>query len=277
MINELIEVFSSYEFMQRALIVGALVAVCAALLGVSLVLKRYSMIGDGLSHVGFGTMAIATALNFTELKFSIPIIIIAAFLLLRISENSKIKGDAIIAMISTGALAVGVMAVSLTKGMNVDIQNFMFGSILTIEKSDVWLSVILCVAVLVLYIFFYSKIFSVTFDESFAKATGINTQVYNMLLAVLTSITIVLGMRLIGAMLISALIIFPPLSSMRLFKSFKRVVIFSAVIAIISFLAGLIISYFYSVPTGASIVCVNIGMFIICMLADKIKSIYKKH
>ncbi|MBE6903753.1 MAG: metal ABC transporter permease [Ruminococcaceae bacterium] len=271
MLDELIKIFSSYEFMQRAVIVGGLVALCAALLGVSLVLKRYSMIGDGLSHVGFGTMAIATALNFAELEFSIPIVVISAFLLLRISENSKIKGDALIAMISTGALAIGVMVVSLTKGMNVDIQNFMFGSILTIEKKDLWLSVVLCIAVLVLYIFSYSKIFSVTFDESFAKATGVNTGAYNMLLAILTSITIVLGMRLMGALLISALIIFPPLSSMRIFKSFKRVVIFSAIVAVISFVLGIIISYFYSVPAGASIVCVNIAMFILCMSIGNIK------
>lgn len=259
MISEML----SYPFMVRALVVGILVALCAALLGVSLVLKRYSMIGDGLSHVGFGALAIATAMNVAPLKVSIPIVVIAAFLLLRISENSKIKGDAAIALISTGALAIGVMVISMTTGMNVDVYNYMFGSILAMSSNDVWLSIILSFVVLVLYVLFYSKIFAVTFDENFAKATGIEAGVYNMLIALLTAITIVLGMRLMGALLISSLIVFPSLTSMRVFKNFKSVVISSALISVLCFLIGISVSYIYATPAGASVVSANIVMFMI--------------
>lgn len=262
MLNLLKEMMS-YPFLVRAVIVGILVALCAALLGVSLVLKRYSMIGDGLSHVGFGALAIATAFNMAPLQVSIPVVVLAAFLLLSLSENSKIKGDAAIALISTGALAVGVMVISITTGMNVDVCNYMFGSILALSKDDVVLSIILSIVVLILYVLFYSKIFAVTFDESFSKATGIKAELYNMLIALLTAITIVIGMRLMGALLISSLIIFPSLTSMRIFKSFKSVVISSAVLSVICFLVGIVISYVYSTPAGASVVSVNITAFII--------------
>ena len=262
MLNLLKEMMS-YPFLVRAVIVGILVTLCAALLGVSLVLKRYSMIGDGLSHVGFGALAIATAFNMAPLQVSIPVVVLAAFLLLRLSENSKIKGDAAIALISTGSLAVGVMVISITTGMNVDVCNYMFGSILALSKDDVVLSIILSIVVLILYVLFYSKIFAVTFDESFSKATGIKAELYNMLIALLTAITIVIGMRLMGALLISSLIIFPSLTSMRIFKSFKSVVISSAVLSVICFLVGIVISYVYSTPAGASVVSVNITAFII--------------
>jgi len=207
--------------MLRALIIGSLVALCASLLGVSLVLKRYSMIGDGLSHVGFGTLTIALALNLSPLYVSVPVVMLAAFLLLRISKNSKINGDAAIALISSSSLAIGVFSVSLSKGMNIDVFHYMFGSILAMSESDVYFSVALSVVVLVLFIFFYNKIFAVTFDENFAKATGTNSGLYNMLVALLTAVTIVIGMRIMGALLISSLIIFPALTSMRLFKSFR--------------------------------------------------------
>jgi len=253
----------SYPFLVRAVVVGVLVALCAALLGVSLVLKRYSMIGDGLSHVGFGALAVATALNTAPLNIAIPVVVAAAFLLLRLSENSRIKGDAAIALISTGSLAVGVMVVSLTTGMNVDVMNYMFGSILAMSKEDVTLSLILSAIVLVIYVLFYNKIFAVTFDENFAKATGTKTGIYNMLIAFLTAITIVLGMRLMGSMLISSLIIFPSLSAMRIFKSFRSVVIVSALISIFSFIIGIVISYLYGSPAGASVVTVNIVVFIV--------------
>lgn len=260
MLNLIAELFS-YPFMVRAIVVGVLVALCAALLGVSLVLKRYSMIGDGLSHVSFGALAIATAFGAAPLQFSIPVVMLAAFLLLRISESSKIKGDAAIALISTGSLAVGVLVVSLTSGMNIDIYNYMFGSILAMKKEDVWLSVGLSLAVLVLYVLFYSKIFAVTFDEIFARATGTKAGLYNMLIALLTAVTIVLGMRLMGALLISSLIIFPSLTSMRIFKNFRSVVICSAILSVFCFFCGIIISYVYATPAGASIVAVNIIMF----------------
>lgn len=262
---DLIAEMMSYPFLVRAFVVGVLVALCAALLGVSLVLKRYSMIGDGLSHVGFGALAVATAMNVTPLHVSIPVVVVAAFLLLRLSESSKIKGDAAIALISTGSLAVGVMVISVTTGMNVDVCNYMFGSILAMSRSDVYLSVTMSVIVIVLYVLFYSKIFAVTFDENFSRATGIRANAYNMLIALLTAVTIVVGMRLMGALLISALIIFPALTSMRVFKSFRSVVISSAVLSVVCFLIGITISYVWSTPAGASVVVVNIFAF--CVFA----------
>lgn len=262
MISILPEMFS-YPFLVRAVIVGLLVSLCAALLGVSLVLKRYSMIGDGLSHVGFGTLAIATAMNVSPLTLSIPVCVAAAFLLLRISENSKIKGDAAIALISTSSLAIGVVFISVTTGMNTDVCNYLFGSILSMKHADVKLSIALSAVVLTMFALLYNKIFAVTFDENFAKATGIKTDIYNMLIAFLTAITIVLGMRMMGALLISSLIIFPPLTSMRLCKSFKTVTICSAVISVTCFFIGIVGSYIYATPTGASVVMVNIAAFLL--------------
>lgn len=251
----------SYTFLVRAVVVGLLVSLCAALLGVSLVLKRYAMIGDGLSHVGFGALAIATAMNLAPLMVSIPVVLLAAFLLLRLSENSKIKGDAAIALISTGALAIGVIIISFSTGMNTDVCNYMFGSILAMSKADVTISIILSIIVLILFVFFYHKIFAVTFDETFAKATGTNAGAYNMLVALLTAVTIVLGMRLMGAMLISSLIIFPALTSMRICKRFKTVIICSTIVSVVCFFCGVLISYIYATPTGASIVVANIVAF----------------
>jgi len=262
MLDTLIKMLS-YTFMLRALVVGLIVSLCASLLGVSLVLKRYSMIGDGLSHVGFGALAVATALHASPLLVSIPVVVVAAFLLLRLSENSSIKGDAAIALVSTGSLAVGVMMISITTGVNTDVYNYMFGSILALSKDDVTLSIILAVVVLGLFILFYNKIFAVTFDENFARATGVKTGVYNMLIAFLTAITIVLGMRMMGALLISSLIIFPALTSMRLCKAFRSVTICAAAVSVICYLIGVVISYSYATPTGASIVLINIAAFLL--------------
>jgi zinc transport system permease protein len=259
-----------YSFLVRAFVVGALVSVCAALLGVSLVLKRYSMIGDGLSHVGFGSLALATALNAAPLTVAIPIVIAAAFLLLRLSENSKIKGDAAVALISTGSLAVGVIIISQTTGMNTDVCNYLFGSILAMAKTDVYLSIALSAVVLVLFMLFYNKLFAITFDETFAKAAGIKTGLYNMLIALLTALTIVLGMRIMGALLISSLIIFPALSSMRLFKKFKSVTFCSVVISILCFFIGVVISYIYATPTGASVVLINLIVFVLFWLTENL-------
>lgn len=253
----------SYPFVFRAVIVGLLVSLCASLLGVSLVLKRYSMIGDGLSHVGFGALAIATAMNLAPLTVSIPVVVLAAVLLLRISENSAIKGDAAIALISTSALAIGVIIISVTTGMNTDVCNYMFGSILSLSHLDVQISVALSTVVLILFVLFYNKIFAVTFDETFSRAVGTKAGVYNMLLAILTAITIVLGMRMMGAMLISALIIFPALTAMRVCKQFKTVILCSAIISLTCFLIGVVLSYWYSLPTGASVVAVNLTAFIL--------------
>ena len=271
MIGILAEMFS-YAFLSRAVIVGVLVSLCAALLGVSLVLKRYSMIGDGLSHVGFGALAIATALNMAPLTVSIPVVVGAAFLLLRLSENSKIKGDAAIALISTSSLAVGVVVISLTTGMNTDVCNYMFGSILAMNKNDVYLSIVLSLVVLVLFVLFYNKIFAITFDETFARATGTKVGIYNMLIAFLTAVTIVLGMRMMGALLISSLIIFPALSSMRLCKKFMSVTLCSAFISVLCFFIGIVISYIYATPTGASVVIVNILAFILFWGINLLKS-----
>lgn len=270
MITILFEMFS-YTFLVRAVIVGLLISLCSALLGVTLVLKRYSMIGDGLSHVGFGTLAIATAMNVAPLTLSIPVVILVAFLLLRISENSKIKGDAAIALISTSSLAIGVVVISLTTGLNTDVCNYMFGSILAMTKGDVKLSIALAIVVLTLYVLFYNKIFAVTFDETFAQATGTKSKLYNMLIAFLTAITIVLGMRIMGALLISSLIIFPALTSMRLCKKFKTVTICSAIISIFCFIAGIVISYVYATPTGASVVIINIISFLLFWLISYVK------
>jgi zinc transport system permease protein len=270
MFGILFEMFS-YTFLVRAVIVGALVSTCAALLGVSLVLKRYSMIGDGLSHVGFGALALATALHTAPLTVAIPVVIAAAFLLLRLSESSKIKGDAAIALISTASLAVGVVIISQSTGMNTDVCNYLFGSILAMSKTDVYLSIGLSAAVLVLFVLFYNKLFVITFDETFARAGGIKTGFYNMIIALLTALTIVLGMRMMGAMLISSLIVFPALTSMRIFKKFKSVTICSAAVSILCFFTGVVISYLYAVPTGASVVIINICAFILFWLIKLVK------
>ena len=258
--TEFIHMFS-YHFMQRALIVGVLVSLCAALLGVSLVLKRYSMIGDGLSHVGFGALAIASALGFALLAFTVPVVVVAAVLLLRLSRSSRVHGDAAIAIISSSALAIGVITVSLTTGMNTEVSSYMFGSILSLSRSDAILSVVLSLAVLVLFVLFYPRIFAVTFDETFSRATGTRTELYNTLLAVLTAVTVVLGMRMMGALLISSLIIFPALSAMRVCRSFKAVVLCSAAISVVCFVVGITASYFLETPTGASIVVADLAAF----------------
>ena len=262
--NELMQMLS-YTFMQRALLVGALVSLCAALLGVSLVLKRYSMIGDGLSHVGFGALAIASALHLAPLAVAIPTVIVAAVGLLRVSQSSKLKGDALIALLSSSALAIGVISVSLTTGMNTEVSSFMFGSVLSLSRSDTILSVLLSLAVLLLFVLFYPRLFAVTFDETFARATGTKAQRYNTLLAVLTAVTVVLGMRMMGALLISSLIIFPALSAMRVCRSFRGVMLCAACVSVGCFLVGILGSYFLSTPTGASIVVVN--LFIFCIFS----------
>ena len=256
----------SFPFMQRALIAGVLVSLCAALLGVSLVLKRYSMIGDGLSHVSFGALAIAVALGVTPLWFSIPVVILAAFLLLRVADNPRWNSDAAIAVMSASSLAVGILVISLTTGMTTDVDNYMFGSVLAMSKADVALSVVLCLAVLVLFILFYHKLFAITFDENFSRATGLKVSRYNTLLAILTALTIVLGMRMMGAMLISSLVIFPALTAMRLFRSFRGVVVCAAVTSVLCFCAGLTISFAFSTPVGATVVAANLTLFLLSCL-----------
>ena len=246
----------SYPFMQRALIAGVLVSLCAALLGVPLVLKRYSMIGDGLSHVSFGALAIAVALGVTPLYFSIPVVILAAFFLLRMASHPHWNSDAAIAAVSASALAIGILVISRTTGMTTDVDNYMFGSVLAMTK------------VLALYLLFYHQIFAVTFDESFSRATGLKVDTCNTLLAILTALTIVLGMRMMGAMLISSLVIFPALTAMRLFKSFRGVILCAAVTSVVCFCVGLTISFGFSTPVGATVVAADLTVFLAgCLLA----------
>ena len=256
-----------FPFVQYALIVGVLIALCSALLGVTLVLKRFSFIGDGLSHVAFGAMAIAAVLNLSnELLLVLPVTVICAVLLLRTGKNTKIKGDAAIAMISVGALAIGYLIMNLfsaSTNLSGDVCSTLFGSvsILTLTPAEVWLCVILSVAVMVIFVLFYNKIFAVTFDENFAKATGTKTDAYNLLIAVIIAVIIVLAMNLVGSLLISALIIFPALSAMRVFKSFRAVTICSAVLSVVCALVGLIISILAETPVGSTIVAADIVAF----------------
>ena len=262
---ETIQEMMSYTFLARAVIVGSLVSLCAALLGVTLVLKRYSMIGDGLSHVGFGALAVASALNMAPLTVTIPVVLIASFFLLRLSDNSAIKGDSAIAIISSGSLAIGVVVTSMN-GTNTDLSNYLFGSILSVSHEDEILCISVSLVVLLVYVLFYHRIFSFTFHENFAKATGIPTKLFNTIISMLTAIVIVVGMRLMGTLLISSLIIFPSISAMRVFHKFKAVVILSAILSVVCFVVGITMSYVYELPSGASVVLVNMAVLLICSI-----------
>jgi len=260
----------SYPFIVRAFVVGALVSLCAALLGVPLVLKRYAMIGDGLSHVSFGALAVAVACGFAPLWFSIPVVMLAAFLLLRIAESSRVSADAAIAVLSASALATGVTVTSLTTGMTTDVDSYLFGSILAMSRADVALSVTLAVAVLALFVAFYHPLFAVTFDEGFSRATGVRVGTYKTLLSLLTALTVVLGMRMMGAMLISSLVIFPALAAMRVFKRFRSVVVCAGALSVACFCAGLTASYLLGTPVGATVVLCNLAAFLACAALGRV-------
>lgn len=276
MIDQL-RTYLNFPFVQYALIVGVLIALCSSLLGVTLVLKRFSFIGDGLSHVAFGAMAIAGVLHLiNDMLFVLPVTVLSAVLLLRTGQNTKIKGDAAIAMISVGALAVGYLLLSLfstSANLSGDVCTTLFGStsILTLTQAEVWLCTGLSLAVALIIAFFYNKIFAVTFDEDFARASGTKAEAYNLLIAVVIAVIIVLAMNLVGSLLISALIIFPAMSAMRLFKSFKSVTICSAVLSVTCALLGILISILWSTPVGSTIVAVDIGAFLIFCTIAKIK------
>lgn len=255
----------------RGIIVGLLVSVCASLLGVTLVLKRFSMIGDGLSHVAFGAMSIALVLNLAPLAFSVPVVIVCAFLLLQLTRKSSIAGDGATALISSTALAVGIVAVSLAGGVNTNVSDYMFGSIVAISKADLALCVPVLVIILVLLILCYNKIFAVTFDEGFSKVSGVRVELYNTVIALLTALVIVIGMRIMGTLLISGLIIFPALCAMRVFASFRNVIICSAIISCVCFLSGVAASILLDTPVGASIVIMNAGAFCIFSLVGALK------
>ncbi len=272
--------YFQYPFVRYALIVGVLIALCSSLLGITLVLKRFSFIGDGLSHVAFGAMAIAAAMNLTNNFFLVlPITIICAVLLLRTGQNTKIKGDAAIAMISVGTLAIGYLIMNLfSKSSNLsgDVCATLFGStsILTLTKTEVWLSVILSVLVIAVFLLFYHKIFAVTFDEDFSTATGVKAKIYNLVLAVIIAVVIVLAMNLVGALLISALVIFPALSAMRVFKNFKAVTICSVIVSVVCAVLGILISIVAGTPIGSTIVAVEIAGFLTFSIAGFITRSY---
>ena len=269
--------YFSYPFVRYALAAGVLIALCSSLLGVTLVLKRYSFIGDGLSHVAFGAMSVAAVLNlFSDMIIVMPVTAAAAVLLLKGGRNTKIKGDAAIAMVSVGTLAIGYLIMNIfssSPNISGDVCSSLFGSasILTLSRGDVWLCAVMSIVVLLIYIFLYNKIFSVTFDEDFAAATGMHTEFYNTLIALVTAVIIVLAMNIAGSLLTSALIIFPALSSMRIFKSFKSVIICSAVVSVVCAALGMIVSILFSAPAGSMIVAVDILAFALFTAAGKLK------
>lgn len=273
---EKLSMYMNYPFVRYALIAGVLIALCSSLLGVTLVLKRFSFIGDGLSHVAFGAMAVAAVLKVSnDMPIVLAVTIACAVLLLRTGQNTKIKGDASVAMISVGALAIGYLLMNLfsTSGnLSGDVCTTLFGStsILTLTESEVLLCVILSIAVVAAFIFFYNKIFAVTFDESFAKATGTNASLYNLMIAVIVAVIIVLAMNLVGSLLISALIIFPALSSMRVFKSFRSVTVCSAVLSVICAVTGILVSILGGTPVGSTIVAVDIAAFAIFSIIGRL-------
>lgn len=268
---ELIQMFS-YEFVQRALIVGFLISFCAALLGVILVQKRYALIGHGLGDVGFASTSLAVALDLPILAVSTPIVIIAACAIMFYSQRSKSSGDTAIGMVSTGALAIGVVITALSGGFNVDVSDYMFGSILAISDADVLLSLVLSAIIILLFVLCYNRLFLVTCDETFARASGIPVGFYQFMIALLTALTVVLGMRMMGSLLISSLIIFPAVTAGKLVKSFKAVVGVSVLLSIVCFFCGIILSFVWNLPTGASIVIVDIVVLLVVMLGKKIAS-----
>ena len=269
MIEKLIEYFE-YPFVRYALIVGVLIALCSSLLGVTLVLKRFSFIGDGLSHVAFGGIAIASVLYVSnQMVVVLPVTVICAVLLLRTGQNTKIKGDAALAMISVGALAFGYLLMNIfssSSNLSGDVCTTLFGStsILTLTSKDLWLSVALSMGVVLFFVLFYNRLFAVTFDEDFAKATGVKTDMYNLLIAIVIAVIIVLSMKLVGSLLITALVIFPALSAMRVFKDFKKVTIFSAIFSVVCAVVGILVSILWGTPVGATVVAIDTLGFVIC-------------
>ncbi|WP_022753069.1 metal ABC transporter permease [Butyrivibrio fibrisolvens] len=272
MIFDKFMMYLQYPFVRYALIVGILIALCSSLLGVTLVLKRFSFIGDGLSHVAFGAIAIASVFNLTnKMLLVLPVTIISAVLLLRTGQNAKIKGDAAIAMISVGALAFGYLIMNIfstSSNLSGDVCSTLFGStsILTLTQKEVWVCIVLSIAVVIIFVLFYNKIFAVTFDENFAKAAGTSADTYNLLIAIVIAVIIVLAMNLVGSLLISALVIFPALSAMRIFRSFKNVTIFSAILSVVCAFGGMVISILAGTPVGSTIVAVDVAAFAICSI-----------
>lgn len=268
-VAELIDMFS-YTFVQRAVVVGLLISLCAALLGVILVQKRYSLIGHGLGDVGFASTSLAVALGLPILPVSIPIVIVAACAIMFYSQKVKSSGDIAIGMVATGSLAAGVVITAVSGGFNVDVNDYMFGSILAMSSLDVTLSLILSVVIIALFVVCYNRLFLVTCDETFARASGIRVGFYQFVIALLTALTVVLGMRMMGSLLISSLIIFPAVTAGKLVKSFKSVVVVSVVLSMVCFLLGIILSFKINLPTGASIVLVNIAVLVVVTVGNRL-------
>lgn len=270
--QNLIELLS-YTFITKALIVGIAVSLSAALIGVLLVLKKYSMIGHGLGEIGFASLSLALALNLPPLYVSIPIVIIASFVIMVFSQKKGASGDVVIAIVSTGALTFGVIITAMTKGFNIDVYNYMFGSILAITNQDVILSLILSIVLIAVFIIFYNRLFLITYDEEYAKTTGVNVTFYQFIISLATALIVVIGMRLMGTLLISSLIVFPAIISKKLTTSFKGLVIVSGIVSVLCFIIGIIVSFYMNLPTGASIVAVNILLLIIATIGNKIMKI----
>lgn len=267
---EIIIELLKYPFMQRAIICGIAISFCAALIGVILVLKRYSMIGHGLGEVAFAALSLALVLNLPEMYIAIPIVVIASFIILIISQKQGESGDITIALVSAGALAFGVIITSITSGFNIDVYNYMFGSILTMKTSDVIISVVLSILLVITYLFFYNRLFMITYDEKYAKVCGINVTFYQFLIAFFTALVVVIGMRMMGTLLISSLIVFPAIIARKITHSFKGMAVMSVAISILCFLFGLMISSLLNLPTGASIVVVYIWVLLFSLLWKKI-------
>lgn len=268
MILNIFELFT-YEFMLKAFIVGICISICASMLGVNMVLKKKSMIGDGLSHVAFGACAIGICLNWAPLALAIPIVIIASFIILKMSEKSKVHGDSLIALFASASLAIGYIAIHLGS-INVDVESYLYGSIYGITTLELVLSIILAVVVLLSFILFYNRIFAVTFDEDFSKAIGVKTNLYNIIISILCSLTVVIGMKVMGTLLITSLIVFPVLSARQIFKKYKSVVLASVIISILCFFIGLYLNFYVDLPVGSTIVVINLIIFIVLLIIGKI-------
>ena len=269
-IQEIIKMLS-YPFILKALIAGVFISLCAALLGVILVLKRYSMIGHGLGDVGFASLSFAVALGLPPMLVSMPIVIVAAFIIMLIGQKNSNHGDVAIGIVATSSLSVGVIITALTKGFNIDVTNYMFGSILAMSDQDVFISAGLSVIVILLFVLLFNRLFMITFDENFARTSGINVTFYQFVIALLTAVTVVVGMRMMGTLLISSLIIFPAMIAKRLVSSFRGVVVISAISAVVCFIVGVFLSFILDLPTGASVVMVNLCVLALSMLFSKIK------
>ncbi|MDL2220478.1 metal ABC transporter permease [Eubacteriales bacterium OttesenSCG-928-N14] len=271
MLNDVLSLFS-HAFVQRAFVVGILVSLCAALLGVILVLKNYSLIGHGLADIGFAALSLAVALGLSPLAVSMPVVIVSSFIIMAYSQHKGIAGDTAIGIATTAALAFGIIVTSLSSGFNIDVSNYMFGSILAMEDIDIILGIVLAIVVIGLFALFYNRLFLITCDETFAKAQGINVLKYQFLVSFLVAITVVIGMRMMGTLLISSLIIFPAISARKLANGFLSLVIVSAVISVIAFVVGILLSFMLNLPTGASIVLSNVIIMLLCSVVGKLRA-----